>query len=52
MKKLNKTILVITVLCTTFVLNAQSWSDDLQFGVRGGLNFSTVVGDDVDEPDT
>lgn len=41
----------MALFCATFAMTAQSWSDDVQFGIRGGLNLSTVVGDDVDEPD-
>ncbi len=32
-------------------LMAQSWSDKFQIGVKGGLNFATVAGDDFDSPD-
>lgn len=52
MKNMKKIILSLVLLSGIYAVNAQSWSDDIQFGVRGGLNLSTVVGDDFDEPDS
>lgn len=49
MKKI--ALLVIVILSTT-VSFSQSWSDELQFGLRGGLNLSNVSGDDIDDPDS
>lgn len=51
MKNIKKVVLSLIMFSGMYVASAQSWSDDVQFGVRGGLNLSTVVGDDVDEPD-
>ena len=48
---MKKVILLTAILMTGFAASAQTWSDDVQFGVRGGLNFSTVTGDDFDSPD-
>jgi opacity protein-like surface antigen len=43
------------ILCILFAtgssLTAQSWSDKFQIGVKGGLNFATVAGDDFISPD-
>ena len=43
MKKLF--LLAIAVLCFTVTSNAQ----DIKFGFKGGLNFATLNGDDVDD---
>ena len=51
MKNMKKIMLSLVFISGIYAVNAQSWSDDVQFGIRGGLNVSTVVGDDFDEPD-
>lgn len=47
-----KKLLVTTVLILTGILtvNAQSNTEKIDFGLRGGLNFSTVSGNDFDDP--
>ncbi len=42
--------LIIGVFVTTLGA-AQAWSDKFQLGVKGGLNFATVAGDNYDSPD-
>lgn len=48
---MKKNVLVIVVCLTGLMASAQAWSDDFQFGIKGGLNASTVTGDDFDSPD-
>ncbi|WP_417444741.1 porin family protein [Joostella sp.] len=48
---MKKHILVIATLLVGTVASAQSWSDEFQLGARGGVNFSSVTGDDIDSPD-
>ncbi|MEH6706153.1 porin family protein [Galbibacter orientalis] len=48
---MKKHILVIATLLVGTIASAQSWSDEFQLGARGGLNFSSVAGDDIDSPD-
>ena len=48
---MKKHILVIATLLVGTIASAQSWSDEVQLGARGGLNFSSVAGDDIDSPD-
>jgi opacity protein-like surface antigen len=43
-------ILIIGIFATT-LLSAQTWSEKFQLGIKGGLNFSTVEGDNYDSPD-
>jgi hypothetical protein len=33
------------------MISAQAWSDNFQLGIKGGLNFATVAGDNFDSPD-
>lgn len=49
MKKAVFFVLFIFINLTT---HAQAWTDNFQIGVRGGLNFATVTGDDFDSPDS
>ena len=48
MKKLT---LFLTLVLTGCLVSAQSWSDKFQLGLKGGLNFSTVAGDNYESPD-
>ncbi|MEL4307567.1 porin family protein [Joostella sp. CR20] len=48
---MKKHILIIAILFVGTVAHAQSWSDKFQLGARGGLNFASVAGDDIDSPD-
>jgi len=49
MKKIGVFVLCITTGVSAF---AQSWSDNFQLGVKGGVNLATVAGDDFDSPDS
>ena len=47
-------VFLLGLLAITFGISevsAQAWSDRFQIGARGGVNFSTVAGDDFDSPD-
>ena len=57
MKKLSKLFSTsVLMLCTTVVMQAQSPSTGNSltphFGVKGGVNFATVTGDDYGNPDS
>lgn len=47
-----KKIALLMAFLSTMATYSQSWSDELQFGLRGGLNLSNITGDDVDDADT
>jgi opacity protein-like surface antigen len=48
---MKKSILLTITFLTTLAVSSQAWSDNFQLGVRGGLNFATVAGDDFNSPD-
>lgn len=43
--------IMAALLCTGLTVHAQSESLSFDFGARGGLNLSTVTGDDIESPD-
>lgn len=45
-------VLIALVFMGVTAAKAQTWSDNLQFGAKGGVNFSTVTGDYFDSPDS
>jgi hypothetical protein len=48
---MKKVVLFLTMALTTAMISAQAWSDNFQLGIKGGLNFATVAGDNFDSPD-
>ncbi len=49
---MKKQLVLIAFACmASTVAMAQNWSQDLQFGIKGGVNFATVTGDYFDDPD-
>lgn len=49
---MKKSIILFAMLLVSIGASAQAWSEQVQFGARGGVNFSTVTGDDYDSPDS
>ncbi|MEM8998621.1 MAG: porin family protein [Bacteroidota bacterium] len=49
---MKKFFLCISLFVFTITASAQSFFDDVGIGVRGGLNLSTITGDDFDSPDS
>ena len=49
---MKKSIILFAMLLVSIGASAQAWSEQVQFGARGGVNFSTVIGDDYDSPDS
>lgn len=43
---------LVLVAGSVFTANAQADSQLIQFGVKGGVNFANVTGDDFDSPDS
>ncbi|TPN84466.1 porin family protein [Aquimarina algicola] len=43
-------ILLALAFCSTFIYAQESLEKTTRFGVRGGLNFSTITGDDFEDP--
>ena len=43
--------LFLILVLTVATVSAQAWSDKFQVGIKGGVNFATVTGDDFDNPD-
>ncbi|SHJ10624.1 porin family protein [Aquimarina spongiae] len=48
MKKI--TVLLAFMLCTTLANAQQDTDNKVQFGARGGVNFSTITGSDFEDP--
>lgn len=48
---MKKYIFLTLFVIVTASVSAQAWSDKFQLGIKGGLNFSTVAGDNFDSPD-
>ena len=46
---MKKSIIFIGMLLMSMSMSAQAWSDQFQFGARGGVNFATVTADDFDD---
>lgn len=48
---MKKITVVLAFVFSTIAINAQQGADNnVQFGVRGGVNFSTITGDDFEDP--
>ena len=48
----NVGLAVLFVLIGTFSTQAQNSTDLIQFGVKAGVNFATIAGDDFESPDS
>lgn len=48
---MKKYVFLIAIMLVSINASAQTWSEQVQIGVRGGVNFSTVAGDDLESPD-
>tara|TARA_R100000306_G_C4358073_1_gene133820 strand:- start:41 stop:628 length:588 start_codon:yes stop_codon:yes gene_type:complete len=48
---MKKLLVSLSFLCAIVTAQAQSESLSFDFGARGGLNLSTVTGDDIESPD-
>jgi len=48
---MKKIVVFAIILATGASAMAQSWTDKVQVGIKGGLNFATVAGDDFESPD-
>ncbi len=55
--RVSKIIAAGALIFTTAMANAQNEADNtadktMSFGVKGGVNFATITGDDIDSPDS
>ncbi|MBU3025230.1 porin family protein [Zobellia galactanivorans] len=48
---MKKYVFLIIGFTMTSLVSAQAWSDEFQFGVKGGVNMATVSGENFDSPD-
>lgn len=48
----NVSLMIVFVLASVFSIQAQNSTDLIQFGVKAGVNFSTIAGDDFESPES
>ncbi|QWX84638.1 PorT family protein [Cellulophaga sp. HaHaR_3_176] len=49
---MKKQVALIAFLFAGYFVSAQAWSEKVQLGVKGGVNFSSVTGDGFESPDS
>lgn len=48
---MKKQVVLIAFLFAGYFASAQAWSEKVQLGLKGGVNFSSVTGDNFESPD-